>query len=188
MIPAGMTVSEASTMSEMTSQTESIISHHLYYLAREDREKAYCDLHAVPRYVNETPELLQESLIMLKARIAGIIEKDAYQLAELTNPNYVHHPDFLLKFLRGEHFDPTNAAEKVVKHFQLKFDLFGASCLAKDIHQKDLEPEDINAMYSGCLQLLSMKDKNGRLNFVLFPGKKAMETSVMSQVRLKLPL
>ena len=81
-------------------------------------------------------------------------------------------------FLRAESFDPYNAASRMVRFFDEKYELFGADKLTKDITQDDLDPDDIAALERGVYQELPEKDCAGRKVFFFMPKlKKAIRTT-----------
>jgi hypothetical protein len=49
----------------------------------------------------------------------------AYHQAIQQNPFYCHKPDTLTKFLRAELMDPSQAAIRMVRHFETKRELLG---------------------------------------------------------------
>ena len=174
----------SSLPSEKLSQVNSIIAQQLYMLPHEDRQKAYLDLHAIPRDIKESPDLIQTSLKMMEQRVSEISQKDdAYDLAKKLDNDYVTNPELRLMFLRGQHFDHSLAAETFIRFFAFKLELFDKSKLVKDIVQDDLEPSDVAALYSGHIQRLQMKDTACRNILISFPGKKAKSISLISKVR-----
>ena len=99
------------------------------------------------------------------------------------DPNFVHDPNLRIKFLRGERFDTKLAANKLMKHFQVKQKLFGKSKLVKNITQSDLNQEDLDMLYSGITQMLPTKDNAGRVIITCFPSSVAKTMAYMSSVR-----
>ena len=98
-------------------------------------------------------------------------------------PEYVKDPVLRLKFLRGERFSARPAAQKLVKYFELKLYLFGASKLVKDVEQDDLSKEDMAALYSGYVQWSPLKDSSQRTVYIMFPLISSQKVPVMSRVR-----
>ena len=175
------TSSNSFASSGLMDQMNFIISREMNELSQTDREKLLMERHGVPtNYVEETPELIQDSLEALKKEIQSINtssdgdsennNKEGYTLAESMDPNFVHDPNLRIKFLRGERFDTKLAANKLMKHFQVKQKLFGKSKLVKNITQSDLNQEDLDMLYSGRLQILPMKDPAGRTIMQMFPS------------------
>ena len=161
---------------------DSLIASQMAKLSVKDREKVYMDIHGISDYpVTETPELIHKSLASLKDEIELLPEKKAYQLAEKSDPNYVRNEDFCLAFLRCEKFDCSKAALRIVRHFQMKLDLFGEDKLALDITQDDLDAEDIESLYSSSGRFLNAFDSGGRIiNFMIGVKKVFRTVSVVS--------
>ncbi|KAL3935574.1 MAG: hypothetical protein SGBAC_008938, partial [Bacillariaceae sp.] len=137
-------------------------------LSVADREKVYMDVHCIADDVAETPELIEESLIALQTNIELLPDKRAYNIAERLVPKYVRDRDFRLAFIRCDKFDCQKAALRIVRHFQMKLELFGEDKLAMDITQDDLDKDDMDALYSGVGRLLNAFDSGGRIiNFIL---------------------
>ena len=117
-------------------------------LSVADGEKVYMDVHGIPDFVNnETPELIQESLV-LQTEIDLQPDKRAYTIAERLDPNYVRGRDLCLSFIRCEKFDFQKAALRIILHFHMKLDLFGEDELVTDITQDYLDRDDMDARYT----------------------------------------
>ena len=88
-------------------------------------------------------------------------------------------PGFRLKFLRTDLFDVPSAAKRLVRHFQVKLEVFGLDkIMVKDITQDNLEDGDIKNFYSGYVQVLPLRDRSGRcVNFWLPPPKPTFQKS-----------
>src|SRR6056300_1010636 len=142
---------------------DDMIASHMERLSVDDREKVYMDVHAVPDTVTETPELIHLSLLDLQNEIELLPDKQAYNLAERLSSEYVHDRDFRLAFLRCEKFDCAKAALRIIRHFQMKLDLFGVEKLVMHITQDDLDVEDMEALYSSSGRFLNAFDSAGRI-------------------------
>ena len=175
---------DAFLMGNLMNEVDSILAKNLSDLPQKERERSYYDIHGVPQQIEETPEFIQKSLRELDAAVENIQERKAYSLAKAMNSDYVSDRDFRLRFLRGEYFDPKAAAHKLVNHFEVKLDLFGASKLTKDICQDDLEDEDIEALYDGWQQRVPLTDSSGRGIRIVFASSRAANFSVTSRVRI----
>ena len=55
----------------------------------------------------------------------NIKRKEAYNRVLYQAPEYVNDRKFLLMFLRGEHYNIPNTANRIYKHFEIKQELFG---------------------------------------------------------------
>ncbi|CAJ1939496.1 unnamed protein product [Cylindrotheca closterium] len=146
---------------------DSIIAAELSKLSVEDREKAYLDIHGVSQPKDESPDLIQSSLMEMETAMKELANREAYDLAKSMDPHYVMNDEFRLKFLRADLFNAKKAAIRLCRHFQLKMDLFGADKLALDITQDDLGKEEMDVLYSGYGRILPQHDQTGRLVNVL---------------------
>eukprot|EP00980_Cylindrotheca_fusiformis_P027555 scaffold21162_cov83-Cylindrotheca_fusiformis.AAC.1 len=160
---------------------DSIIARQLASLSVQEREKAYMDVHGVSEEVVETPQMIEEGLENLDRELKQLSQKAAYDKATEMNAAYTANPDFRLAFLRSELFDIQKAAQRLVRHFHLKLDLFGEDRLVSDITQDDLSRNDILALYSGHSQVLNSKDRAGRL--IILNVTSSAEPPILSQLR-----
>jgi hypothetical protein len=163
---------------------DSLIAKQMAMLSKEDRERVYYDLHGVSEEVKETPEMVEQGLSELEEALLKLTHKDAYDLAEEMNREYVQRKEFRLKFLRADHFVAKNAALRLARHFQAKLDLFGRYKLAQDIVQDDLDEDDMDALYGGSNQMLPMRDRAGRAVAVWFPSQQAQSKDCEAKVRM----
>lgn len=152
-------------------EVDSLIAKQMMKLSVEEREKAYMDLHAVKNEDPiETTEAIQAGLDSLNDAIENLQDKHAYDLAWSMNSEYVENPSFRLAFLRADSFHARRAALRIVRHFQVKLDLFGEDKMVTEIVQDDLDRETMDAMYCGRGQWLDAKDRAGRHIIVAFYG------------------
>ena len=87
----------------------------------------------------------------------------AFQLAQKICPSLIRDKSFRLMFLRATHEDPSLAAQRMIKFFQHKLQLFGVEKLGKaNITMSDLSDEDRNVLYRGRMQVLKEKDQSGK--------------------------
>mmetsp|Transcript_21566 Transcript_21566/g.30457 ORF Transcript_21566/g.30457 Transcript_21566/m.30457 type:complete len:366 (+) Transcript_21566:51-1148(+) len=75
--------------------------------------------------IEETDELIADSLESLHEAIDAIEHKEAYETALFVNPSHVECAEFRLAFLRTDRFDVNAAAERIVKYWGRKVELFG---------------------------------------------------------------
>jgi len=163
---------------------DSMIAHEMTSLSMEDRDKVYYDVHGViAPLVQETPQLIQASLLAMEQEIVLRKNREAYNLALTMNPSYVRDPKFRLAFLRADAFDPKKAALRILRHFQTKLDLFGPSKLAVDITQDDLDQETMDSMESGDSQYLDQTDQSGRFVSLWVANAHHESHSVQSLLR-----
>ena len=136
-----------------TRDVDSIIAKELSSLSMQDLEKVYSDVHCLSSEVPESPELVRECLRQLDHELQKIPEKTAFDLARSMNFNYVDNVKFRLQFLRADRMNPARAAERLVRHFQAKLELFGMSMLARDITQDDLDDEALKCLMTARVRL-----------------------------------
>jgi hypothetical protein len=103
-----------------------------------------------------------QSLLQLPEELLKIVDKPAFDLARLISPRFVEQDSFLLRFLIADNFDAKAAAARLVKHFQKKNELYGREKLGSSIQLRDLNIDDQIALASGGIQLLQVKDREGR--------------------------
>jgi hypothetical protein len=152
-----------------------LLAQELYKLSFEEREKVFSDVHGVSDVIDETPQLLAESLAGFnKALQAASMDNDknndknnnksVYDLAKEQDENYVKALDFQLKFLRADNFNPVKAAARMLKYLEAKQKLFGSDKLTKNITlNHDFSAEDLQVARSGLGSLLPLRDRTGRL-------------------------
>jgi hypothetical protein len=157
---------------------DALIAADMTRLSMDERDQVLHDIHGVPNVMEETPEKLHASLIKLQTELDKIHYKAAYELARSHNPAFVEDRVFRLKFLRADLLNASNAALRLVRHFELKLQLFGPKKLVKEITQDDLEAGDMKNLYSGYVQTLPMRDRAGRCVCVWLPPPIAHDTNV----------
>jgi hypothetical protein len=141
---------------------DALLANDLNQLSMNEREKMYEEIHGVRRLVEETPELLAESLAALGQELRSIPSKPPYELAEQLSNQYVTDLKFRLMFLRAEDFNAKKAASRLVSFLSLKLELFGPEKLVRPIFLTDLDKEDTATLKSGFVQLLPARDRAGR--------------------------
>ncbi|CAJ1968353.1 unnamed protein product [Cylindrotheca closterium] len=166
-------------------EVDSIIAQCMNDTTHEERQKSYLEVHGVTNGFDETPAAVQDALEGMKMEIQKITKnRDALTLAESMDEEYVNDPSLHLKFLRGEKFNVKKAAQKFVRHFELKLELFGKSKLVKDIEQEDLGEDDMEALHLGYVQWLPLRDISGRTVTVYFTGKTASKATLLSKLKV----
>jgi hypothetical protein len=136
------------------------------------------DLHGIADIPEEPPEVLAAKLSEMDQAIARIPIKTAYLFAMSLSNKYVS--SLRLQFLRAEDYDPKNAAERMVRYFDTKCEIFGKDKLVKDVDLGDLSADDMTALQSGFMMLLDDKDRSGRV--VMYSGATD-KVSLESRVR-----
>lgn len=75
--------------------------------------------------------------------------------------------EFLLIFLRSEHYNESKAAMRLVRFFDQKRELFGVDKLWRKILQDDLNDDDKEVLRSGFVYASDKIDHQGRITFFL---------------------
>lgn len=145
------------------NHVDSLIAQQMSSMSVQDREQAYLDVHGVSPTIEETPELISTSLMEMESYIRNHHRREAYDIAERMDADYVQNPEFRLMFLRADLFDAQNAALRFIRHFQTKKDLFGIEKLTLDITQDDLDKEAMDSLYVGYAQHLQTPDRSNRI-------------------------
>jgi hypothetical protein len=137
---------------------DSMIAHQLSHMSMQDQ--VYLDSHGVrEKEMVETPSLVFELMEHMKVQLQQFVLQGRAQAY-----HQAIQQDTLTKFLQAELMDPSQAALRMVRHFETKRELFGVGKLAKDITQDDLEedPDGIPTLYTGQSQILCKRDRAGR--------------------------
>ena len=161
-------------------ELDAILAKQMDQLSMNERHKYREEVHGIRRTesssIEDTPDLLQKKFDELEhclnTRIPINMNKDAYERAKYISPEYVYDRSFRLMFLRGELYDPYAAAVRIIKHFQIKEELFGKDLLTKHITIDDLTKEDIENIKLGCEQILPIRDSADRYIVCLVPLPK----------------
>ena len=148
-----------------SGRLDSMISSELNELSLKEREMAYEKIHGVEKITEETPSFVFQKLEALDMEICKIRDKPAYDLAETTNPDYVKDKKFRLMFLRADEFDARKAAKRLVSFMEAKKKHFGEQTLTRSLYLSDLDQDDIEALKSGVMQVLPVRDRAGRAIF-----------------------
>jgi hypothetical protein len=141
---------------------DKMIADELSGLSIKEREKVYEDVHGVLTQVEETPDLVFDSLIQLDKELDSIPSKEAYNSARNISEEYVCDRKFRLSFLRAEYFEVKKAASRMVRYFENKLYLFGTEKLTKNIGLDDMDENDMNSMEAGVIQILPQRDTSDR--------------------------
>lgn len=145
-----------------SSRVDSLIAKQMSKLSMDEREKAYFDIHGITNVIEETPQMIEQSIQALDDQLTRLKEATAYDQALSQNPSYVENYSFRLKFLRADRFDAKKAALRLARHFEAKLDLFGPSKLVQDITQQDLQEGDMDGLVC-FIGHLPVRDSVGRL-------------------------
>jgi hypothetical protein len=158
------------------TEGDTLLVKELNELSITEREHVLEEVNGLPKAIDETSELVEESLKRLEEEISKIRKRSAYEKALFMAPNSVRDRDFRLMFLRAALFDPRKGAKRMVNYFHHKLRLFGLDKLVKSITLDDLDQDDLTDMFSGSLQILPVKDRAGRTVVVSFHDKHQYKT------------
>lgn len=170
---AGLAVDRFPETNEEADAAEDVLAKAVSALSLDEREKVTFDLFglATDRDVAaDDPGIIDQKLEELEHALEKVpaSEKEAYELAKEFNMGYVTNRSFRLQFLRLLSFDVESSADMIVKHFEVKRELFGSGdVLGRKVRQSDLDPVDIQVLYSGFAQILPSRDAAGRVIHVL---------------------
>jgi hypothetical protein len=174
--PIDLPVPSSPTECPSPAEVSALLAKEMNQLSVEEREKALEDVHGIARVVDEPHEFIEACLARLEKELINISGKAAYNLASSKSKEYTSSKTRRLMFLRAESFDPYNAAARMVRFFDEKYELFGADKLIKNITLDDLDPDDITTLENGAFQVLPKKDCAGRKVFFIFPKLKVDRT------------
>ena len=79
-----------------------------------------------------------------------------------------------MMFLRAEEYDPSDAAERMIRFFEFKKELFGVEKLVKDIALDDMDEDDMHFLGNGYCQVSPYTDTAGRTIFVFIQKRKTL--------------
>lgn len=149
---------------------DATLTRELNELSVKEREDLYEEIHGISAEQKDPEEReLDKIFVAMQERISTIRKpaRAAYEKALFLRPDYVQNRKFRLSFLRAEDFDPHKAAQRFVKHFEFKRELFGDGKLVEDVTLQDLTPADLECLMSGSTQILPQKDSVGRTVIVV---------------------
>jgi hypothetical protein len=154
---------------------EGRVARELRELPSAERERVWADLtgnkeistfEEVPK---EDPEQIQACLRGLQEELLEFAPKNptkSLSAALMTSPDYVCNPQFMLRFLRAHELSVSSTVALMVRHFEMKRELFGADKIGRDIVLSDLNQEDIDVFANGVYRYLAGTDRAGR--FITF--------------------
>ena len=131
-------------------------------LSFAEREQALAELHGIVDTKSESDEMIDRALNDFQVELNKKYSKAVYDRALFLNPHYVENKDFRLLFLRSEHFDVSKAVTKFIRHFEVKMELFGLECLARDVTFDDLTDGAKEIYMSGSQWYTNIYDRSGR--------------------------
>eukprot|EP00526_Cylindrotheca_closterium_P008839 CAMPEP_0113615554 /NCGR_PEP_ID=MMETSP0017_2-20120614/7763_1 /TAXON_ID=2856 /ORGANISM="Cylindrotheca closterium" /LENGTH=503 /DNA_ID=CAMNT_0000524799 /DNA_START=47 /DNA_END=1558 /DNA_ORIENTATION=+ /assembly_acc=CAM_ASM_000147 len=141
---------------------EDLLSSELNKLSLQERSKALEDLHCVGEELEETPEMVVQSLEEFD-HVVQAGNYPMYNLAASQNRAYVEESSLRLMFLRANLYDTHKAVRQMDNHLRQKAQYFGEDKIARDIRLDDLSTEDVQVLLSGFLHVQAESDRTGRL-------------------------
>jgi hypothetical protein len=143
-------------------EIDALIAKEMTRMSLDEREKALDDVHGTGEVKEEDPAFVSSCLEKFEDHLQTIKQDTAYALAEAISREYVSAKNFRMMFLRADRYAPKDAAERMVRFFELKKSLFGADKLVKDITLDDLDKDDMDTLKTGCVQISPLADMSGR--------------------------
>lgn len=160
------------------NEMDRIIAKEMTDLSMQEREKAENDVHGIGNEGEENPLQVQTGLLQLEHHLDYMKKGTVYEEAENQDYNYVSNRKFRLMFLRADRYNPKEAAERMIRFFDLKKSLFGTEKLVKDITMDDLDEDDMETLRSGYMQLPAYCDMAGRTILVGMLKLRKMKTEL----------
>jgi hypothetical protein len=144
--------------------SEADLAKEMNALSFEQRERIFEDVHGVASVNEETPEFVAKCISALDDAISKIPSKyrTSYNKATFLKPTLQTDRKFKLQLLRAEEFDAKKAAERMVKYFDHKCNLFGEDKLVKRLTLDDLSEDELYLYKIGYMAELPFRDRSGR--------------------------
>lgn len=146
----------------IVKEVDTLIAKELFQMSLDEREKALDDVHGIVRSDEEDPNFFNHRLMQLEHHLCSMKQGTVYEEAEQLSEMFVRDPHFRTMFLRAEHFDPRPAAQRMLRFFECKKELFGKGKLVTKITLQDLDEDDLEALRAGDGQISPLKDASGR--------------------------
>ena len=159
-------------------QIDTLVADALKNMTLEERDNVYYEQHGVADEVQEDPETVSQSLEQMEHYLQKLKGKgggSAFRLAESKFPDFVKDPKLRMQFLHAESFVPKKAAARMIRYFDFRKTLFeDEAFLGRKITLQDIKnnPQDLEALNKGFLQVLPCRDRAGRIVLVLFPNHR----------------
>lgn len=164
---------------EEVDMVEQALADEMDDLCVTEQDKVVFEVHGLPQISDEEPDDIDAEFSELdrelERRLQGKRKKNIPSIAAIKQvmelyPGFINDKKFRLAFLRSERFDAKLAAEKMIKHFDVKAEAFGNwDILGRDVTMADPSSNDISILESGMLQFLPIRDASGRFVWVVRP-------------------
>mmetsp|Transcript_10718 Transcript_10718/g.16836 ORF Transcript_10718/g.16836 Transcript_10718/m.16836 type:complete len:476 (-) Transcript_10718:2224-3651(-) len=153
--------------------TDAQLASELNALSVAERERVYDDVHGVAKAAEETPEFVAIKTRQLDEALSKIpkLRRQALDRALFLKPSIMADVKFKMMFLRHEHFNTTQAANRIAKHFTHKLEIFGEGKLVRRITLEDLDERCMNILTRGSMLELPNPDRAGRTTMYFDLGK-----------------
>ena len=160
-----------------TATADRIFAKALTDLSLNDRTAIKDEIHGVTcMAVEETPRLLDHSLIDVESELHKINPKPAYDKAQKlllessrkSSRCYINKNKFRLRFLRCELFNVQKAAKRFVRYLDFVAEVYGECALQRPIQMSDFNREEMSFLREGGCQLRPYRDQSGRQIFAAF--------------------
>mmetsp|Transcript_985 Transcript_985/g.1791 ORF Transcript_985/g.1791 Transcript_985/m.1791 type:complete len:619 (-) Transcript_985:1089-2945(-) len=159
------------------TEVDKALAADLSRLSVEEREQAMDDLHGISftspasKRQQEDPETMAKLLEEMQEYFDSVRlqpESAAYTLAVQIDAQYVK--DQRMMFLRAERYCPSKAAQRMIRFFDFKLDLWGSERLCRKITLHDFGTGEWEALLNHpVVQVSPYKDTAGRLLFYSVP-------------------
>jgi hypothetical protein len=146
-----------------------ILAQELNRLSFVDRTNVQEEIHGVHSLMpEETSKMIEKALLDFshQIRLFPPEKTAAYQQALSLNSQYVYDRDFRLKFIRADLYNIPMAVERFMAYLDVMVEHFGNDGLIRQILQSDLTRLEFEVMRKGGFQVLSSRDRAGRLVIV----------------------
>ena len=176
------------TVNGDSTKVDDLLAQEMKALSMEEREQVYDDIHGVASVREETPEFINHAIQQLDDELVNMShsKKRNYTRALFLRPALANDEKFKLMFLRADLYNPHAAATRLVKHFDMKYELFGVSKLGATCPMTidDILKEDTDYIRSGFGVMLPFKDQSGR--HILFVDYRKLDPTLplgMDQIK-----
>lgn len=166
-------------------EVDTLIAKELFQMSLDEREKALDDVHGIRKAETEDPNFVNNRLIQLEHHLCQIKMGSVYEEAERQSETFVRDPHRRTMFLRAEHFEPRAAAQRMLRFFEFKKELFGVDKLCRKITLQDMSEDDMESLRSGECQISPFKDVSGR-PIIIFAQKLRKYKHIENVVRSKI--
>ena len=162
--PSKMKRPELQPISMDPSLIDNMLTHEMENLSFKDRNDIFEEIHGVASLdVEETPDLIQQSLMAMNMEIDRIKHKYiAYTEATKSYNPFAHGMDIRLRFLRCDLFDVSEAAQRMMRYLDLTQELYGDIALIRPIQLCDLGNQEMEMLRDGEAQPMPFRDRSGR--------------------------